>query len=60
MANEHPDYQVRIWCLDAAVIASKKGSHPDKILKSAEKFYGFLFPNKGVVVVIEDRKKDTK
>lgn len=52
--GEHYEYNVRQWILDSAISANKKGTKADKILKDAEKFYGFIFPENGKVKVLKN------
>jgi hypothetical protein len=53
--GDHWDYQIRQWTLDSAIEANRKGAKADKILKDAEKFYGFIFPENGKIEVIKDK-----
>ena len=55
--GEHYDYNIRQWCIDSAVAANKKGSGSDRIVRDAERFYGFLFPDNGKITDIDKEKR---
>jgi|GEM_PF-3557224 len=60
--QEYADYEVRGWALDYSIKANAKGVGADKIIKDAQKFYGFMFPVNGDVksVSIKGGKVDKK
>lgn len=51
--GDHFEYQIRFWTLDSAIALNKKGAKPDKIIKDAKVFYGYLFPENGKVEKIK-------
>lgn len=55
---EHPEYQIRLWALDAAVLSSPKGTSSEEIIKKAEKFYGFMLPQNGHQIKLAVKGKE--
>ena len=61
MTCETPDEVLRQWALDTSVNLYKKGTGVDRVIKDAERFYGFLQPRNGSVEVLKTAtKNDTK
>ncbi len=56
----YPDYQIRSWALDNAINKNKKGTSTETIIKDAEAFYGFLFPENGKVkeIIYSNKNND--
>ncbi len=52
----YEDCEVRSWALDHAIQSNHRGAGADKIIKDAEKFYGFMFRENGSVADINDLK----
>ena len=55
--TDYPDYVIREWCITNAVNSNKRGTPSDKIIKDAQKYYGFMFPQNGEVKEIKDEHK---
>lgn len=49
---DYDDYEIRAVALECAVSANGQGTSAEKIIEYAEKFYGFMVPENGVVAAL--------
>ena len=58
--NEHPDYVIKQWAVDASILKNKKGINVKDVINDARKIYEFTNPSKCEVVILKNKRGKNK